>query len=166
MDVNKDAIFSVCGKYRYAISRTWDAAKPYALFIGLNPSYADAELDDPTLKRCISFAQSWGFGGVRIANLFAYVCTDRFEMMRFPEPVGADNDKYLAELIAGAGIVVAAWGNEGRHLKRSAVVRAFLPVDTKCFKINATGEPMHPLYVHGDTKLIPFLMPDNAAVGC
>lgn len=63
MDVNKDAIFSVCGKYRYAISRTWDAAKPYALFIGLNPSYADAELDDPTLKRCISFAQSWGFGG-------------------------------------------------------------------------------------------------------
>ncbi|WP_259275293.1 DUF1643 domain-containing protein [Raoultella terrigena] len=58
----KSAVFSDCGLYRYSIARTWDETKPYAVFIGLNPSYADAEHDDPTLGRCISFAQGWGMG--------------------------------------------------------------------------------------------------------
>lgn len=78
-------------------------------------------------------------------------------MMKVADPVGADNDRYIVETVANAGIVVAAWGNEGRHFQRSAAIRALLPAHTKCFKINATGEPKHPLYVHGDTALIPFI---------
>ncbi|HHJ4617737.1 TPA: DUF1643 domain-containing protein [Citrobacter freundii] len=157
MEMLKSAVFSDCKQYRYSITRTWDETKPYVVFIGLNPSYADAEQDDPTLGRCISFAQGWGMGGVRIVNLFAFVHTNRFEMMKVADPVGADNDRYIVETVANAGIVVAAWGNEGRHFQRSAAIRALLPAHTKCFKINATGEPKHPLYIHGDTALIPFI---------
>ncbi|KNC92735.1 hypothetical protein GM30_15290 [Trabulsiella odontotermitis] len=152
----KSAVFSECGQYRYVIARIWDETKPYALFIGLNPSYADAELDDPTSGRCISFAKQWGMGGIRIVNLFAYVHTNRFEMMKAADPVGADNDRYINEMVAGAGIVVAAWGNEGKYLQRSAAIRKLLPASTKCFQINATGEPGHPLYVHSKMELIPF----------
>lgn len=88
----KDAIFSPCGKYRYSLSRVWDESKPYTLFIGLNPSYADAENDDRTLSRCISFAKSWGYGGVYMTNLFAFVHTQRHEMMKAPDPIGIDDD--------------------------------------------------------------------------
>ncbi|WP_318389140.1 DUF1643 domain-containing protein [Enterobacter sp.] len=55
MEMLKSAVFSDCGLYRYSIGRIWDATKPYALFIGLNPSYADAEQDDPTLGRCMKW---------------------------------------------------------------------------------------------------------------
>ncbi|EPC5233719.1 DUF1643 domain-containing protein [Klebsiella quasipneumoniae] len=151
----KDAIFSPCRKYRYSLSRIWDASKPYTLFIGLNPSYADVENDDQTLNRCISFAKSWGYGGVYMANLFAFVHTDRFEMMKAADPIGADNDSHLMRLIDGAGLIVAAWGNEGRHLKRSMAIRQLLPASAMCFVLNATGEPRHPLYMKNDSVLIP-----------
>ncbi|MCQ5657064.1 DUF1643 domain-containing protein [Escherichia coli] len=151
----KDAIFSLCGKYRYSLSRVWDDSKPYTLFIGLNPSYADAENDDRTLSRCISFAKNWSYGGVYMANLFAFVHTQRFEIMKAADPVGADNDSHLIRLIGNAGLIVAAWGNEGRYLKRSSVVRQLLPANTMCFALNATGEPKHPLYMKNDSVLIP-----------
>ncbi|HEE9835113.1 TPA: DUF1643 domain-containing protein, partial [Citrobacter freundii] len=115
MEMLKSAVFSDCKQYRYSITRTWDETKPYVVFIGLNPSYADAEKDDRTMGRCISFAKSWGWGGVRIVNLFAYVHTNRFEMMRMANPVGSDNDRYIVETVANAGLVVAAWGDDGRH---------------------------------------------------
>ncbi|EPG6279119.1 DUF1643 domain-containing protein [Citrobacter freundii] len=156
MKMLKSAVFSDCMQYRYSITRTWDETKPYVVFIGLNPSYADAEKDDRTMGRCISFAKSWGWGGVRIVNLFAYIHTNRFEMMRMANSVGSDNDRYIVETVANAGLVVAAWGDDGRHLNRSDAVRALLPPDTKCFKINATGEPKHPLLVHRNAVLIPF----------
>lgn len=152
----RDAIFSPCGRYRYSLSRVWEPTKPYGLFIGLNPSYADAEQDDRTLTRCISFAKSWGYGGVYMANLFAYVHTDRFEMLKADDPIGTDNDRYLVELISNAGVVIAAWGNEGRYLGRSVAVGKMLPENTKCLALNATGEPKHPLYVHSNTALIKF----------
>ncbi|WP_262190714.1 DUF1643 domain-containing protein [Serratia grimesii] len=114
-------------------------------------------LHQNTQGRCISFAKSWNMGGVRIVNLFAFIHTNRFEMLKAVDPVGSDNDSHITKMVANAGIVVAAWGNEGRHLRRSTAIRSFLPADTKCFKINATGEPKHPLYVHSEAVLIPFV---------
>ena len=76
----RHAVFSPCRTYRYALSRVWAADKPYALFIGLNPSTADETLDDPTIRRCIDFAKRWGYGGLVMANLFAYRATEPSEM--------------------------------------------------------------------------------------
>lgn len=90
-----------------------------------------------------------------MANLFAFVHTQRHEMMKASDPIGKDNDSHLIRLVSGAGLVVAPWGNEGRHLKRSTTVRQLLPESTMCFVLNATGEPKHPLYMKNDSVLIP-----------
>ena len=66
------ADFSECGRYRYKLWRTWDDVRPVVMFIMLNPSTADATADDPTIRRCIGFAHDWGYGGVRVGNLFAW----------------------------------------------------------------------------------------------
>ena len=74
-NLKTDAEFSACRKYRYALWRTWDESKPYPMIIGLNPSTADENENDPTITRCINFAKSWGYGGVCVINLFVYCAT-------------------------------------------------------------------------------------------
>lgn len=71
----QSADFSACGTYRYALRKIWLPAAPQVLFIGLNPSTADEKSDDPTIRRCLGFARSWGYGGLIVANLFAYRTT-------------------------------------------------------------------------------------------
>lgn len=125
------------------------------MFIGLNPSTADESANDPTLTRCIRYAQSWGYGGVCMANIFAFRATDPKVMMSVPDPVGADNDRWLLELSQSAGLVVAAWGNTGRYMGRSDHVRNLIP-NLHCLKLNKSGEPAHPLYQK--TQIQPTLM--------
>lgn len=146
------ARLSPCRRYRYALWRTWDDTLPRVMFVGLNPSTADETVDDPTLRRTMDFARRWGFGGVGNGNLFAFRATDPKAMMAAEDPVGPDNDAWLRRLADEAQLVVAAWGNDGGFHGRSAVVRAMLP-DLHCLKINASGEPAHPLYQRADTRL-------------
>ncbi len=149
------AALSDCRRYRYALWRTWDESLPRVMFIGLNPSTADETMDDPTLRRTMDFARRWGYGGVGNGNLFAYRATDPKAMMGAADPVGPDNDAWLQRLAAEAGLVVAAWGNDGGFQERSAAVRAMLP-ELHCLKVNASGEPAHPLYQRADTVPRPF----------
>lgn len=140
------AVLSACRSYRYALSRIWDVSQPYALFIGLNPSTADETKDDPTIRRCIGFAKSWGYGGLVMANLFAWRATQPADMKKQDRPSGEENDAWLAELASHAGVVVAAWGNDGTFRQRSSQVRELLP-NLHYLKLNGTGEPAHPLYL-------------------
>ena len=156
--VNKDAKFSGCRAYRYALWRTWDISKPYALFIGLNPSTADEVEDDPTLRRCIDFSKSWGYGGVYMANLFAYCATQPEVMKKAVAPIGPENDAWITQLASTAGVVIAAWGNEGNFAGRSVQVRKMLP-KMRCLKMNKTGEPAHPLYQPKSAMPISMSMP-------
>lgn len=142
-------------RYRYALWRTWDDSKPYVLFIGLNPSTADENTDDPTLIRCMNFAKSWGYGGVCMANLFAYRATAPADMKAADKPIGSQNNRWLKQLSDDAGLIVGAWGNDGAYLNRSARVRKMLP-DMHCLKMNKSGEPAHPLYQRADVQ--PVLM--------
>lgn len=150
-----DAKFSDCGRYRYALWRLWDDSKPYVMVIGLNPSTADETQNDPTITRCISFAKSWGYGGVCVVNLFAFRATVPLDMMNAADPVGSENDKWLTDLAKAAGIIVAAWGNDGAYLDRSAAVKAMFS-NLHCIKLNKSGEPAHPLYLKGDLEPVPF----------
>ena len=147
-----DAKLSDCRKYRYALWRTWDDSKPYVMIVGLNPSTADETKDDPTLTRCIKFAKYWGYGGLCMANLFAFRATEPSDMMTSSDPVGLENDSWLSKLSKDAGIVVAAWGNDGSHLCRSSAMKAMLP-NLHCIKMNKSGEPAHPLYL--SSNLVP-----------
>ena len=152
-----NAILSTCRNYRYALWRIWDKNKPLALFIGLNPSTADETEDDPTIRRCIGFAKSWGYGGLCMANLFAYRTKSPSEMMSAKDPIGPDNDKWLVKLAGQSGIVIAAWSDHGSFLGRSKEVQRLVP-DLYCLKLNKSGEPAHPLYLKADMKPVPFFV--------
>ena len=151
------AKLSDCRKYRYALWRTWDNSKPYVMFVGLNPSTADEVSDDPTLTRCMNFAKLWGFGGVCMANLFAFRATEPSDMKLAEDPIGKENDQFLRNLAGNAGLVVAAWGNDGSFLNRSAQVKEMLP-NLHCLKMNKSGEPAHPLYQKASTFPKPINM--------
>ena len=153
--VNKNAIFSDCRKYRYALSRTWNGKKKTILFIGLNPSTANEKIDDPTIRRCINYAQNWGYGSLLMVNLFAYRATLPTELKNAKNPIGNDNDLHIIELSKKADIAVAAWGNEGNLLNRDKEVKKILP-NLMCLKINKSGQPAHPLYQKKDLKLIKY----------
>lgn len=114
------------------------------MFIGLNPSTADETENDNTINRCINYAKDWGYGGLCMANLFAFCKKDPSKMKASENPVGIDNNGWLKRLSNNAGTVIAAWGNDGSYLGRSKEVMAMFP-DLKCLKINKSGEPAHPL---------------------
>ncbi len=153
--VNKNATFSDCRKYRYGLSRTWNGKKKTILFIGLNPSTANEKIDDPTIRRCINYAQNWGYGSLLMVNLFAYRATMPSELKNVKNPIGNDNDLQIIELSKKADIAVAAWGNEGTLLNRDKEVKKILP-NLMCLKINKSGQPSHPLYQKKDLKLIKY----------
>lgn len=127
------------------------------MFIGLNPSTADEEICDPTIRRCVAFASDWGYGGLCMTNLFAFRATNPQEMMLHPEPNGPGNDKWLLKLSRNAGIIVAAWGTRGGYQQRNEVVCEMIK-DMKCLGVTKEGHPRHPLYLSKNTNLIPFVM--------
>lgn len=131
--------------YRYALWRQW-ADGPYALFIGLNPSTADETVDDPTIRRCVGFARSWGYGALCMVNLFAFRATQPAVLKQAADPVGPDNDAFLRLAVAGAGIAVAAWGNHGAWRARSAALASW-SFPLQALALTASGEPGHPLYL-------------------
>ena len=138
-------------KYRYSLTRIWDEDADHVLFICCNPSTADARNDDPTLIKCVHYAKRWGYGGVSMANLFAYRATKPKDMLSSKDPIGVDNDKWLRKLFKGAGLVVAAWGNYGKHMARSEKIRQEFS-NLYYLKLNASGEPSHPLYLKSTLK--------------
>lgn len=147
------AWFSAHRTYRYTLWRKCDdylATPGYVMFIGLNPSVADEECNDPTVRRCWGFTRSWGYAHMCMTNLFGLRATDPSVMLAHVEPVGEDNDRALAEVASGASLIVAAWGNHGQHLGRSRIVMdALRDREIYALRLNRSGEPAHPLYLPG-----------------
>ena len=153
--MQQDAHISNDGKYRYCLSRIWDDTLPAVTFIGLNPSTGDAKKDDNTIRKCIAYAKHWGNGGLFVANLFAFIDTRQTQIWNESDPIGPDNDTWLENLAAKSPLVVAAWGNNGWRLDRSAVVCRLLP-RLHCLKVNKSGEPHHTLYLSPTIKPQPY----------
>jgi len=153
--IYKNATFSSCRTYRYSLSRIWDKKKKYVLFIGLNPSTANEEVDDPTIRRCVNYAKEWGYGGFMMVNLFAYRTTLPSNLKKVKYPVGSKNDKYIVILSKKADITVAAWGNNGNLYSRDKQVLNLVS-SLMCLKINKSGQPTHPFYLKKDLKLINY----------
>lgn len=156
------AIISECAQYRYKLTReaateTGDFYATYgpALFIMLNPSTADAALDDPTIRRCRGFAKTWDCKGIIVANLYALRATNPADLWAHVDPVGPENDMYLSALIREHDMVVCAWGANAK-LDRVAQVRKMFNRLSRpmCLDITKYGAPRHPLYVRGDQPLI------------
>lgn len=162
-DTYKYADISQCGKYRYSLSRTWNSDLPGVLFIMLNPSTADAEDDDPTIRRCIGFAKAWSCGSIKVVNLFAYRTAYPSELAEVNESlrVGESNDREIRSALlthqdAGDYIVVA-WGasfHVAHIMERIKKVVSFLSLgDIMCLGITQNGSPKHPLYLPSNAIL-------------
>ncbi len=156
-------VFSLCRRYRYTLWRYWwkdelfvnRATVRYAMFIGLNPSTADEVENDPTIRKCIGFAQRWGYDALCMTNLFAFRATDPRQMKACPKPIGDDNDHWLTACARDAGIVVAAWGVNGEFMGRDEEVLKLVD-DVQCLRVTKHGHPEHPLYVPYEVVLQPF----------
>lgn len=157
--VEGDALLSADGVYRYWLKRTW-ALGPRVCWVMLNPSTADANLDDPTIRRCIGFSKSWGYGSLIVVNLWALRATDPRELLTADDPYGPDNAEAVELAINGSELMVAAWGTfvarmtrrSARRIEPEAMARDAL-VDARCLGRTKSGHPRHPLYVRADQPL-------------
>lgn len=157
-EVTKHATISADGIYRYSLGRSWDLRDPM-VFVMLNPSIADADIDDPTIRRCMGFARREGCGGIEVINLYGLRATKPKHLLDHPQPEGPDNRRHWAEVLRTyEGPVVAAWGAFVRPLENRGVFSwALVDADKSnwlCLGKTADGSPRHPLYVKGDQPLV------------
>jgi hypothetical protein len=148
----KSAYISDCGTYRYNLYRTWAWPGKVCPVVMVNPSTADAEVDDPTILRLMAFARRWGYGTLYVLNLFALRSPDPEYLDVHPDPVGPCNEAQLYSMLfraAKAEIpVLCAWGNNGVRRGRD---QAFLKEARKygaklvCLGLTEAGNPKHPL---------------------
>lgn len=156
------ASFSTDGLFRMHLWRAWsDDAR--LLFVMLNPSTAGAKFDDPTIRRCMGFGRTLGFGGIEVVNLFAWRATDPRQLRANKYPVGEENDSWIEGAVRDAvergGDICVAWGNMAHGMARTREVLQLIRGAggaPKCLGRTALGEPMHPLFVPASRRLQPF----------
>lgn len=154
--LERDAVISDCGKYRYLLRRTWDHAKPRALFVMLNPSTADAEVDDATIRSCIRLSKALSYGSFEVVNLFAYRATDPDELAKAADPVGPNNDNCIEAALHRCDMAVCAWGAHPYAYNRASTVRSLIRSHRPavfCLGKTKAGAPKHPLYIKSGTPL-------------
>lgn len=156
------ATISADGKYRYDLTRydksAGDLTSP-CIFIMLNPSTADAEKDDATIRRCRGFARSWGYGRLIVLNLFAFRATKPDELKKVDDPVGPLTDDFLRRYLKIAsrwnGLIVCAWGTHGVYRGRCAFVLDTIEAmgcRPMALRVTKDGHPSHPLYLPKNLK--------------
>lgn len=150
------------GSFRYSLEREWNPSKEGVLFVLLNPSTADDNIDDNTVKKCIGFAKQWGYGSLEIVNLFAYRATDP-KVLFLAEQEGKDvigpkNDKYIQEAMDRAEKTIVGWGEMGKNaLERCKQVQNMLQgKEIECFGVGKKMQPKHPLMLKYTTPLQNF----------
>lgn len=149
-DAPSTAIYSDCERYRYALTRVWDAGGTRVHFIMLNPSTATEVQNDPTVERCERRARALGHGAFRVTNIFAWRDTDPRRMRAAANPVGDSNDAMILDALAWADQTICAWGTHGEHLRRGAQMEGLLrQTRSPLFHLGLTkaGHPKHPLYI-------------------
>jgi len=165
---DSSAVISPDGLYRYRLDRQWDpAVGASVLWVMLNPSTADAEINDRTMDRVISFSLRFGFRRLQVVNLFAYRATKPRALLTADDPIGPENDAAIALAAQQTSAVVCAWGANPRYRQRAEQVVAILDANAssksyQCLGKTKDGHPRHPLYVRGDAELQPFWLPAHA----
>lgn len=142
-----DAIFDSTRKYRYLLSREWDASLPRVLYVMLNPSTASHEEEDQTSKQCLYFAKKFGFGSQEIVNLYALISTDPSQLKSEFDPIGTENEKFILDAASRAKTIVVAWGEKHFINQRHNKVARLLTSEGHqlyCLGIAKSGHPRHP----------------------
>lgn len=154
ISIRRNAVLSEDRKYRYQLSRIWNPNLDYMHFICLNPSTADEYTDDPTIRRCIGFAQSHNCGGMIMTNLFAFRTTNPGVLKHIDDPIGEHNDNYIKNAYENYAITVVAWGANKIIGNRDKEVLSFCN-RAHYLRLTKSGKPSHPLYLPKDLKIKP-----------
>lgn len=159
--VYRTAILSADGIYRWQLGRRW-GDRPLCAFAMLNPSIANADIDDPTIVRCMDFAWDWGYGGIIAVNAYGLRSTDPRALRSHPDPVGPENDDHLNRVAEDVRLIVLAWGGKARQDRAEAATEILHRCYTHGGQLATLGwtktpwGPRHPLYVRGDTRPTPW----------
>lgn len=155
------AIISDCGKYRYRLEREVGMDGPVYAFFGVNPSTADATVNDQTVGKWIGFTKKWGGSRFIVGNVFAYRATDVRELAAAFLPSGLDNAEHLSRIAQDADILVPCWGNRSKvqkglryHFDNTLVALRRTGKPLMCFGKTMNGDPLHPLMLGYDTPLV------------
>jgi hypothetical protein len=161
--IMRTAVISPCGLYRYRLTRQWIEFGHTLAFVMLNPSTADANIDDPTIRRCIGFARREGYGGIEVANLYAFRATSPTDLWKSTDPCGPENEHHLMDVARKSfwfgSPIVCAWGSHGGHNNRLIHLMQKQGAELVCLGRTKDGKPRHPLYVRGDQPFEPLHAP-------
>ena len=154
--IERDAVISDCGLYRYLLRRSWDHAKPRYLWVMLNPSTADASVDDATIRSCTRLCRKWGGGSFEVVNLFGFRATDPADLAKAADPIGPRNDAVAEAAIHRCDIAICGWGAHPMAKRRERamadLIRRHRPL-AYAVGVTKAGAPKHPLYIKSGTPL-------------
>lgn len=161
--LERSALISDCGLYRWRLERVLGAIGIVAAILGVNPSKADAEIDDQTIRKDMGFGARLGWKRILKGNLCAYRATDVRELRSVRDPVGPLNDAHLEQIMRDADIVIAAWGPTSKlptrlrgRWKRVVEISRSVGKQLHCFGTCGDGQPRHTLMLAYDTPLVPW----------
>lgn len=151
-NVKSDIFISDCGNYKYWLTKEWDKDLPRVMYIILNPTTADSEIDNQTLKKCIGFAKGWGYGSVEVFNLFSYITKDLNILKNIIEEngeeaaIGPENDEWIKIAVEKADLIVLAWGNKGEEFRdrTEKILNILKGKKVKCLGKTAKKQPRNP----------------------
>jgi hypothetical protein len=156
------ALISACGQFRYRLWRRWGEGARVLVFIMLNPSTADGEADDHTIRKCVQFAIRLGYDGIEIVNLFAFRSRSPVVLRASGYQVGPENNAHIKAVLSvyGHEPVVCAWGTNVRQTgarQRATDVLQMLAdgfIDAVALELAVDGIPCHPLMLpYSDTTV-------------
>lgn len=160
------AVFSPCASYRYRLERRISLFGPTVAVIMVNPSVADAELDDPTIRRVVGFAKKHAWGRVIVGNVFARRSADVRMLRNVRDPVGPHNLEHLRSIFEESQAALFAWGSLAklppplREVWRQvwdSAESAGLPI--YCLGLARDGHPRHPLMLSYSAELATWQPP-------
>lgn len=166
------AVFSPCGAYRYRLERECGGSGPVIAGIMVNPSIAGAEKNDPTITKWLGFARGLNASRIIIGNKFAHVATDVRELRGAADPIGADNDKHIEQILRDADMHIVAWGPLAKlpkplrwRWRDVAAIADRVGCRLMCWGTAQDGQPRHPLMLAYATPLIEWHRPISARPG-
>lgn len=162
----RSADFSANRTHRFRLDRWWGNG-PRVAFLGLNPSRAGENEDDPTVRKIVGFAARWGYNTVTIVNPFSLVMTNPRFLHLADNPVEARNRLVLMEVAVNSNLLIPCWGCDevvGRMARRGldpvdavrAMQRANPSLVVDCLGLSKYGNPKHPSRLAYSTPRVPF----------
>lgn len=167
LTVDASAIISDCGTWRYRLERDLGAAAgPVVAIFGVNPSTADAVVDDQTIRKDMGFGRRLGWKRIIKGNKFAFRAKDVNKLGTASDPVGPENDAHLERIMRDADLHIVAWGPLAKLPWRlrgrwARVVRIAAEVGCPLYSFGIVGDgmPRHTCMIGYDTVLVPWRVP-------